>query len=147
MCIRDRDGATFFESYAINLRCVNESPHGALNHDLHAAVLTPACGRVVTRHRFGRGVTVGLDSVRRNGVLDEDGFHGLGPELGELRIEFDRPGRVGVTFHEDLPIGGARQRLTDPGEALAGAGLDVRAAGFEAVSYTHLRAHETRHDL
>src|SRR5664280_605348 len=98
-----------------------ESAHGALDHDLHAAVLTPARGRAVTRHRFGRGVTVGLDSVRRNGVLDEDGFHGLGPELGELHVEFGQPGRVGVTLHEDLPVGGAGQRLTDPGEALAGA--------------------------
>jgi len=59
----------------------NESTHGFLNHDLHATVLTPARGRAVTRYRFGRTVTVGLDSAPRNRVLDEDGFHGLGPEL------------------------------------------------------------------
>src|ERR1035441_8292014 len=101
----------------------NESRHGVLNHDLHAAVLTPTLGCAVTRDRFGRTVTVGLDSVPRNGVLDKDGFHGLGPELREFHVELGRPGRVSVTFHEDFPVGSAGQRLTDPGEALAGAGL------------------------
>src|SRR5450756_2021069 len=73
-------------------------------------------------------------------------FCGINPGLYSAAIghHFGRPGN---RFWPALYAGGFTPRLFTPYEEAELLNLGLGIVSLVAVSYTHLRAHETRHDL
>src|SRR5450756_1404185 len=121
---------------------------------------------------FSPGGGVRIVSVASALVLPAHGSAAFGSEPGALALRLDREvlgepvetvprdrldvveqGVIGAAQHlEPGPLGEQRQPDTRVGEQLVLLAFDELAAvdeqhGAAAVSYTHLRAHEPRHDI